>query len=85
MAQSENSSWSAARLRNEAENAVMSAVNKCPNGNRTMSDNSQLINLIGIYKNNSLPEMLRSYIAVAMHLKETDNCPVIRVTAGNGG
>src|ERR687895_750202 len=48
VAQGEISNWSAARLRNEAASAAMSAVNRCPNGNRTMSDKLQFINLIGI-------------------------------------
>ena len=45
------SSWSAARLRNEAESEVISAVNKCPNGNRIISDNPHFINMIGICGN----------------------------------
>jgi hypothetical protein len=44
------SNWSAARLRKEAESEAISAVNMCPNGNRTMSDNSQLINAIEVYE-----------------------------------
>src|SRR5215831_13721556 len=48
------SNWSAARLRNEAASEAMSAVNKCPNGNRRMSDKLQFINLIGIYGKHSM-------------------------------
>jgi len=37
----------------------MSTVNMCPNGNRTMSDNYQFINVIGIFENDSLSERLQ--------------------------
>ena len=40
--------WSAARLRNEAESEVISAVSKGPNGNRMLSGNSHFISLIGV-------------------------------------
>ena len=43
------SNWRASRLRNDAASETMSAVNKCPSGNRRMSDKLQFINLIGIY------------------------------------
>jgi hypothetical protein len=33
---------------------AISAVNKCPNGNRIISDNSQSINMIGIFGNHRL-------------------------------
>ena len=52
------SSWSAARLRNEAASEAMSAVNMCPNGNRNMSDKLQFINLIGIYGKHNLVQRL---------------------------
>jgi hypothetical protein len=45
------SNWSAARLRNEAASEAIRAVNICPKGNRTMSDNSQSISAIGVYEN----------------------------------
>jgi hypothetical protein len=43
----------AVRLRSETDTDAIRAVNMCPNGNRTMSDNYQLINVIGIYENDS--------------------------------
>jgi hypothetical protein len=43
--------WGAARLRNEAASEAIRAVNMCPRGNRTMSDNSQSISAIGVYEN----------------------------------
>ncbi len=42
------SNWRAVRLRNDAASEAMSAANKCPRGNRRMSDKLQFINLIGI-------------------------------------
>ena len=47
------SNWSAARLRNEAASEANRAVNTCPKGNRTMSDNSQFISAIGVYENHN--------------------------------
>lgn len=37
------SNWTAARLRNEAASEAIRAVNMCPRGNRTMSDNFRSI------------------------------------------
>ena len=44
------SNWSAERLRNEAASEAIRAVNMCPKGDRTMSDNSQSISAIGVYE-----------------------------------
>ena len=49
------SNWRAAWLRNDAASETMSAVNKCPSGNRRMSDKLQFINLIGIYGRHRWP------------------------------
>ena len=48
------SNWSAARLRKEADSEAIRAVNMCPKGNRTMSDNSQSISAIGVYETSRL-------------------------------
>jgi hypothetical protein len=47
------SNWSAARLRKEADSEAIRAVNMCPKGNRTMSENSQSVSAIGVYENHS--------------------------------
>ena len=47
------SSWSAARLRKEAKNAAQREHYKCPNGNRMVNDNFQIINQIGLCENHS--------------------------------
>ncbi len=44
---------SAARLRKEADSEAIRAVNMCPKGNRTMSENSQSVSAIGVYENHS--------------------------------
>ena len=55
------SSWSAARLRKEAKNAAKREHNKCPNGNRMVNDNFQIINQIGFCENHRLGGMLNYY------------------------
>jgi hypothetical protein len=47
------SNWSAARPRKEADSEAIRAVNMCPKGNRTMSDNSQSVSAIGVYENHT--------------------------------
>jgi len=51
----QDSNWRASRLRNDGASETMSAVNKCPSGNRRMSDKLQFINLIGIYGRHRWP------------------------------
>ncbi len=45
------SSWSSARLRNNPKNGSDERVNTAPNGNRSIRDNPQSINHIGICEN----------------------------------
>jgi hypothetical protein len=53
VAQRENLQLERSTLRNEAEREAISDVNKCPNGNRIISANSQSINMIGICGNHN--------------------------------
>jgi hypothetical protein len=50
VAQRENLQLERSSAPKRGGNEEMSAVNECPNGNRTMSGNPQFINLIGIHE-----------------------------------